>query len=471
MKNKSDTLMKNIILKFILLVFISTSLGFISKALGLNTPQVLAISIFSVSILGTLFFWDFRLSFAFLGTSILLITRVIDLETLIKSSSLEVILFLVGMMVIIALLKNAGFFAWIVTLILRIPRLTAKKFVFYIAAISALLACAVDEVTSIIFMVAAILEICDYFEVDVTPYIIISVLATNIGSAGTVLGNPIGILIASKSGLTFEDFIIKAFPLMLFCLLTTILILTLWYRRSLKKLDKQIKELGSNEMFLRLISVPPDKQTKVALIIFAVTIFFIAVSHRLDLFFNLPPNTVLLIIPLIAAGLIMIWKHNKAREFVEKDVEWWTLVFFLFLFAQAGTLKYTGATDVLAKNLAHFAGHSSSNLIGLVIWISTAGSSILDNVVLVAAFIPVIQSFQDLNLNLHPLWWALLFGGCFGGNITLVGSTANIVALGIIEKEKKIRITFFQWFWIGLLVGVVTTCIVWLALIFLPIYR
>src|SRR4030042_1309517 len=151
--------------RFILLIAISLGLGLFSKQLGLSSQQVLSISIFSVSILGTLFFWDFRLSFAFLGTSILLITKTIDIDNLIKFSSLEIILFLVGMMVLIGLLKEAGLFAWLVSLILRIRKLTAKKFLISISVISALLACAVDEVTSIIFMVAAILEICDYFEV------------------------------------------------------------------------------------------------------------------------------------------------------------------------------------------------------------------------------------------------------------------------------------------------------------------
>ena len=120
----------------------------------------------------------------------------------IEFSSLEVILFLVGMMVIIGLLKDCGVFAWIASLILRIRRLSGRKFTFFIAVISALLACTIDEVTSIIFMVVAVLEICDYFEVNPVPFVIISVLATNIGSAATVLGNPIGILIASKSGLS-----------------------------------------------------------------------------------------------------------------------------------------------------------------------------------------------------------------------------------------------------------------------------
>jgi Na+/H+ antiporter NhaD/arsenite permease-like protein len=102
---------------------------------------------------------------------------------------------------------------------------------------------------------------------------------------------------------------------------------------------------------------------------------------------------------------------------------------------------------------------------------SAISSSILDNVVLVAAFIPIVQSFKDLGFALQPLWWALLFGGCLGGNITLVGSTANIVALGILEKERKIRLTFFKWFWVGLATGTITTGIVWLSLVFLPIYH
>jgi len=179
----------------------------------------------------------------------------------------------------------------------------------------------------------------------------------------------------------------------------------------------------------------------------------------------------LLSIPLISAGSVMIWKWRSARMYIEKDVEWWTLLFFLLLFAKAGTLKYTGATDVLARRLLEVVNRNPSALIGTVLWMSAIGSSILDNVVLVAAFIPIVQSFKDLGFALQPLWWALLFGGCLGGNITLVGSTANIVALGILEKEKNIRMTFFRWFWVGLTVGVVTTCIVWLALIFLPFYR
>jgi len=375
------------------------------------------------------------------------------------------------MMVIIGLLKDSGVFAWIVSLILRIPKLTGKKFVLIIGILSAFLACTIDEVTSIIFMVVAVLEICDYFEVNPIPFVIISVLATNIGSSATVLGNPIGILIASKSGLSFEDFIVKAFPLAALCLLVTVLILFFWYRKPIKFLDEQMQRLGANEILVRLISVPPETSLKINLGIFVTMLVFISLHRRMEIAWSLPANTVLLVVPLVASGLVMIWKHHKARKYIEKDVEWWTLLFFLLLFVQAGTLKYTGATEFIAKHMLAACGNSLELLTTAMLWISAIGSSLLDNVVLVAAFIPVVQGFQSLNVNLQPLWWALLFGGCLGGNITLIGSTANIVAIGILEKEKRIKITFLNWFWVGLSVGLITTLIVMIALIFLPFYR
>jgi len=138
--------MKSQALKLFTLLLLSSCLGIYAGLWGMTSHQALSIGIFSASILGTLFFWDFRLSFAFIGTSVLLMTKTVDLEHVIEFSSLEVILFLIGMMIIIGLLKDSGVFAWIVSLILRIPKLTGKKFVIIIAILSALLDSNVDEV-------------------------------------------------------------------------------------------------------------------------------------------------------------------------------------------------------------------------------------------------------------------------------------------------------------------------------------
>lgn len=457
--------------KFILLIGIALSLGFAARNFGMNYHQSLAIAIFSASILGTLFFWDFRLSFAFIGTALLLMTKTIDIEHLIRFASLEVILFLACMMVLVGLLKENGFFNIVSHLLLGVKKLNAHKFIIILSVVSAVMASMVDEVTSIIFMIIAILEICDKLEIDPVPFLITSVLATNIGSASTVLGNPIGILIATKSGLTFEDFIVKAAPIAVLCLAATISICMVFYRKELNKMDERLKSFKEKQIVAMEKPLVFTRDLKISLAICIVTLIVIALHYRIEMMLGLGPSTVLLAAPLFACGIIFVWRRKNARKHIEKDVEWWTLLFFLFLFAQAGTLQYTGATDVLAKHLVDMTNGSLDVLTGAILWVSSIGSAVLDNVVLVAAIIPIIQSFKAIGVNSQALWWALLFGGCLGGNITLVGSTANIVALGILEKERNIKMTFMRWFGIGLTVGLVTTCIVWAALTFLPLYR
>lgn len=456
--------------KLILLIAIAVTLGLGGRTFGLDFKQSLALAIFSASIMGTLFFWDFRLSFAFVGTAALLMTKTIDVEHLVRFASLEVILFLACMMVLVGVLKEAGFFNIISHLLLGIKRLTARKFTIILCVVSAVMAAMVDEVTSIIFMIVAVLEICDRLEIDPVPFLITSVLATNIGSAATVLGNPIGILIATKSGLTFEDFLIRATPLSALCLTATIYICLFWYRKTLAAMDEKLKHFKAKQLEAIEKPVIFSRDLKIGLAIFGSTLVLIAFHYRLELLWGLEKNTILLAMPLVACGAVFVWKQKNARKHVERDVEWWTLLFFLFLFAQAGTLQYTGATDVLAKHLVSATGGSLNILTGTILWIASIGSAVLDNVVLVAAIIPVLQSFKVIGMHSQALWWALLFGGCLGGNITLVGSTANIVALGILEKEKNIRMTFLRWFGIGLTVGIVTTLIVWAVLIFLPMY-
>jgi len=458
-------------LKYIFFLAICFVIFWFSKRLNFSLPQSISLTIFSASVLATLLFWESRVAIAFWGIAALLLTKTIDIEHLILFSSLEVILFLVGMMVIVGLLREVNFFNWILCRLVTLRRMTAIKLVVIIAISSALMACLVDEVTSIIFMVALIFALTDYFKINPVPLLIISVLATNVGSAGTVLGNPIGVLIATKAGLTFEDFIIHAFPIMLIALGAVIGIVLFWWKEPLRELDAKIKSLGnSREAITKLICVPMTKEIQKEFFIFFVTLLFMGLHHRLEYLFGLPTNTLLLSIPLISAGVIMLWRKDKAREYIEKDVDWWTLIFFMLLFAKVGTLKYTGVTSILSKEIVGLAHGSQFFLITFILWISALGSSVLDNVVLVATFIPVINELKRIGTEVSSLWWALLFGGCLGGNITMVGSTANIVALGLLEKKNKLSISFFQWFKIGLIVGLITTGIVWVILIALEFF-
>jgi Na+/H+ antiporter NhaD/arsenite permease-like protein len=103
----------------------------------------------------------------------------------------------------------------------------------------------------------------------------------------------------------------------------------------------------------------------------------------------------------------------------------------------------------------------------VLIYSSSLLSAVLDNTVVVATYIPVVQSLESLSINIKPLWWAMLFGACYGGNITIIGSTANIIAVDILEKRRNVKISFFRWLKIGLVVGIITTTVAYISLIFL----
>ena len=202
---------KDMIVRFGILLAVAALVGFGGSASGaLTGHQATACAVFISVIFGTLFFWGFRLAIAFLGLAVLIFNKSMDIPTFVGSSSLEVIMFLVGMMVIVGALRDLGFFTWIVQLIVSMPNLSSRKFIVVTAAASALLACAVDEVTSIIFISTLIFQVCDRLKLNATPYILIAVLATNIGSAGTMMGNPVGIFIGTKGQLSFGDFMVWA---------------------------------------------------------------------------------------------------------------------------------------------------------------------------------------------------------------------------------------------------------------------
>ncbi len=457
--------------KSILLALAVIIVGFVGISLKLTVDQVIALCTFSLSILGTLLFWQFRLSFAFLGTAIILFTGVATLKEFIEHSSMEIILFLIGMMILVGFLKEIGLFTWLLQKALVMKNISAKRFMVALIFASGLLACAIDEVSSILFMIMIILELSDYFEVDPVPFIIASVFATNIGSAGTVIGNPIGIMIAAKAGLSFEHFIIYAFPLMILSLVMLTALLLIIFRKPIKELDKKIAEYGPNDILIQLLSVPTEKRLKIGFIISGATLMLIALHHRIELALGLGQNTVLLIAPLLSSAIIMVWRRQKARSYIEHDVEWWTLLFFMFLFAQAGVLASTGVAEILAQKLLFLVAESRIALIATILFGSAFISSALDNVVVVAGSIPVVQSLNLILGTKTVLWWALLFGACFGGNITIIGSTANIIALGSLEKKRNIAISFLSWFKIGIIVGMVTLVFLFAVIMLLPYYK
>jgi len=359
------------------------------------------------------------------------------------------------MMTIIGYLEERHFFEYLVNSILALVGDRPRLLMSMMMALGWFFAALVDEVTSILFMTSTMLHITGRRRLRPGAFVMMLVFATNIGSSTTVVGNPIGVIIALRGGLTFGDFLRWAAPISLLALLLTIG-LCLWY------FHKDIRNLGPAEPQAetgdppQAVQAPKGKAMLAPWVIFVGTITALVFHAQVEHLLNLEKNSMLLGTAFASAGIVLLLERQRARELVERRVDWWTLAFFLMLFASVGTLKQVGTTKVIAQGLLNLAGGNALALFWGITWATGALTSIMDNVLAVATFIPVIGDLQALGLKTTPLWWGMLFGGTFLGNMTVIGSTANIVAVGMLERRGLGHIAMGEWLKPGALVSIPT---------------
>ena len=199
-------------------------------------------------------------------------------------------------------------------------------------------------------------------------------------------------------------------------------------------------------------------------LLFLGTVGGLILHAPLEGWLGLPKNTMLLGVSCGGAALALFIQREHARGLVERRVDWWTLTFFLLLFASAGTLRYVGVTRQIAEGMTALTGGREGWMLFGLTWGSGVLSAVMDNVLAVATLIPVLEDLEALGVFIRPLWWGLLFGGTFFGNLTMIGSTANIVALGILERDERVHVRFGQWLAPGIVVAVPTLLLATLAL-------
>jgi Na+/H+ antiporter NhaD/arsenite permease-like protein len=188
--------------------------------------------------------------------------------------------------------------------------------------------------------------------------------------------------------------------------------------------------------------------------------------------YGLKEGTMMIGAALFMGAVVLLIRRDKARELVERRVDWWTLSFFMMLFASVGTLEHTGVTGVIAAKLIASTGGNQFVLINIVGWATGWLSAFLDNVLAVATFMPVVHDVRLHWAQQNPgnpgypeaIYWLMLFGGTFMGNMTVIGSTANIIAAGILEKRGHGTVRFGYWFKIGVIVSIASMIVATLML-------
>jgi Na+/H+ antiporter NhaD/arsenite permease-like protein len=438
--------------------------GSIFSLLGPTFEQMIGVLVFATTVAGTLLFWRFRLAFAIGGVGIILLLGIVHLDSMIQSMNMEVVLFLVSMMVIIESLERSGFLRVMIAGLVRRASGQPRRLVVALMLLGAILAALMDEVTAMLLLGTLILDLSTRLGIDSRPYLLSTVMAINIGSAATLLGNPIGVLIAFKAGLSFDEFLVWATPIAIIALLVAIPIVVMWYHRPLDNdratISSSIRSAGS------LIGGHNfGKGDWMTAAVFVAVIASIVSQSGLESLLHLPRNTILVAAPMLGAASVLLVKHEDAKELVESGVDWWTLLFFIFLFGAAATLEHTGTTLLVANHILQVTRGNDFLLSSVLTWPVMLLSGTIDNVPLIAGVIPVIFKLGEAGVSVYGLWWTVLFAGCFGGNLTMVGSTANIVAIGLLEKRGHKSLSMGEWVGLGLLVSFSTVLIAQIAVL------
>ncbi|MCX8198227.1 MAG: SLC13 family permease [Candidatus Micrarchaeota archaeon] len=431
-----------IALSFLLLYF-----GF-----GLTAKQSIATTLVLGLVLGTVLFWDIRLSFALLGSFILIGSGLLGIEKFIEFSSLNIILFLAGMMLFVGYLEKNAFFEYLIARIMKYTGGGGVRLVFIILLLSCFFAALVDEVTSILFMLSIVLSLCARLRINPTPFVMMTVFATNIGSSATAVGNPVGVMIALSAKLTFADFLEHATVVAFACFVAMFIVCFIIFRNEILEFAQKSREISVKDLFEAHTSGNKALNALFFLIVFSALVLHTQLEQAL----GLEKNAMLLGVSLGAAGVTLLLERKGARQFVETKVDWWTLFFFMLLFASVGALEQSGVMEIAAKAFSTAFGESKALASFAVMMLAGILSASLDNVLAVAVFIPLVHDLQASAIGGTYLWWSLLFGATLFGNLTMIGSTANIIALGLIEKRGLPRITFMQWLEAGIKVTIPT---------------
>jgi len=421
--------------------------------------QELTVTLFLAMVVGTLLFWRFRVAISAAALGILLIAGVMDLEHTVKFMSIPTILFIIAMMVIVRWLQNIGIFRFVVVKAIERVKGIPWLLLLLLMGFSVLLGGFAGEVPAIVVTFGLALEVSRRTKAPLIPFLLSLVFATNVGSALTLVGNPIGVYIAFAGGLSFEDFLRWATPVSAVTAVLIALLCLVIYRRHFfgKRYELDIAELE------KATGTLDAQKLRAGIITFIITIILIALHRRIEVWLGLGDGTALVASALAVTGFIIFYEQERGRVLIERGVDWWTLLFFMFLFANAACLEYSGVTTKLGyllMNLAQtLAGSKSTNLAlpasFIFLWLSGIISGFVDNLPLVAALAPVVKDLIRVGLpHASILWWALLFGGCFGGNLTMIGSTANLVAIGALERSSGQHIKFGEWFRVGIIVTI-----------------
>ncbi len=414
---------------------------------------VVAVVVFVVAYVLIATEWVHKLLAALGGAAILLALGVTDSEHAFYSHETgvdwDVIFLLFGMMVIVGILRRTGVFEFIAIWAAKRAKGSPLRVMLLLTLITAVASAFLDNVTTVLLIAPVTLLVCDRLGINPVPFLIAEVLASNVGGTATLIGDPPNIIIASRSGLTFNDFLVNLGPLVVIELVVLAFVLPWLFKGSFAVDPARVE----NVMRLNEREAIEDKAllVKSGAVLLLVLVGFVGRAV-----FQVEPS----VVALLGAGMLVLISGVATRDYMN-SVEWQTLLFFAGLFVMVGALVKTGVIGKLAEQIGRATEGRALLAVLLILVVSAVLSGVVDNIPYVATMSPVVADLAKGvadPVQAHAMWWALAIGADFGGNATAVGASANVVVIGIAIRAGS-PITFWEFTRKGIVITAITVAV------------
>ncbi len=337
----------------------------------------------------------------------------------------QTIVFIGGMMVMVAGMERVGFFRWLCLYAARLVKCRVIPLLLSFMLISGFLAMFIDSITVLLFLSLVTIELARLLKFDPVPVIVAEIFAANTGGAATMSGDPPNIIIGTALGYNFFDFALNTGLIAWIGMLFTLTYFYIVFRKNLKQ--RANPEESMKICPLPATAITDRKLFKVSTGIFIIIVILI-VTHA-------ETGLSVAFIGVMAAVLTLLTDIRHFKR-IFQGVNWQVLLFFLGLFICVGGLEETGVLAIIAEFIGDASAGETSIAIAFILWISAVASALVDNIPFAATMVPVIKELSVVGaISLPTLAWTLALGTDLGGNATPIGASANVVGTSVAAQE------------------------------------